>query len=139
MSAKILLDTNLWVYLYAKDPPERYSQVRQIVTTQFEDIVISTQILGELYNVLTRKNLTIIPEAKAIILEMVTTFPVLEIDTAKVLQALDISTRYQYSYWDSLVIATALLADCQTLYSEDMHHQQVIENKTQILNPFKQL
>jgi predicted nucleic acid-binding protein len=139
MPAKILLDTNLWVYLYAKDPPERYSQVRQIVTNQFEDIVISTQILGELYNVLTRKNLTTPPEAKVIILEMATSFPVLEIDTAKVLQALDINTRYQYSYWDSLVIATALLADCQTFYSEDMHHQQVIENRTQILNPFAQL
>ena len=68
---------------------------------------------------------------------MATIFPVLEIDTAKVLQALDISTRYQYSYWDSLVIATTLLAGCQTLYSEDMHHQQVIDEKMQILNPFE--
>ncbi len=58
MPAKILLDTNLWVYFYAKNPPEKYNQVRQIVTNKFEEIVISTQILGELYNVLTRKNMT---------------------------------------------------------------------------------
>ncbi len=137
MPAKILLDTNLWVYLYAKDPAEKYDQVRQIVADQFESIVISSQILGELYHVLTRKNLTTVSEAKAIIVEMVTNFPVLEIDTVKVLQALDINTQYQYSYWDSLVIATALLADCQTLYSEDMHHQQKIEKKMDILNPFE--
>ncbi len=136
MPAKILLDTNLWVYLYAKNQPNHATQVRKIVVSQFESIVVSTQILGELYHVLTRKNLTSPPEAKAIILEMITNFPILEIDTTKVLQALDINARYGYSYWDSLVIATALWANCHILYSEDMHHQQVVEDKTQIINPF---
>jgi len=137
MPANIFIDTNLWVYLYAKDPPEKYGQVRQLVIGQFEQIIISTQILGELYHVLTRKNLTTPAKAQTIVVEMATSFPVLDIDTAKVLQALDISARYQYSYWDSLVIAAALLADCQTLYSEDMQHQQVVNKKLQILNPFE--
>jgi len=136
MPAKILLDTNLWVYLYAKNPPQRSARIREIIANQFDAIVASTQILGELYHVLTRKNLISSPEAKAIILEMITDFPILEIDTAKVLQALDISARYGYSYWDSLIIATALLADCHTLYSEDMQHQQMVD-KLQILNPFE--
>jgi predicted nucleic acid-binding protein len=137
MPARILLDTNLWVYLYAKNPPEKYESVHQLVADQFEGIVTSTQILGELYYVMTRKNLTPASEAKTIVSEMLATFPVLAIDTANVLLALDINTRYQYSYWDSLVIATALLSDCQSLYSEDMQHQQVIDDKVQLLNPFK--
>ena len=66
MTARILLDTNLWVYLYAKDPLEKYEQIRQIVTNQFETIIISTQILGELYHVLTRKDLITVAEAKTI-------------------------------------------------------------------------
>ena len=136
MPAKIFVDTNLWVYLYAKNPPEKYGQVRQLVADQFEEVIISTQILGELYHVLSRKNLIPPPEAQTIVVEMAASFPVLEIDTAKVLQALDISTRYQYSYWDSLVVATALSVNCQALYSEDMHHQQVVNEKMQILNPF---
>ncbi|GIK42875.1 MAG: twitching motility protein PilT [Chloroflexota bacterium] len=136
MTAKILLDTNLWVYLYAKNPPEKYQAVYQIVADQFETIVVSTQILGELFNVLTRKNLISPSEAKTIILEMATTFPILSIDTANVLLALDLNSHFQYSYWDSLVVATALLADCQVLYSEDMQHQQVIDGKMQLLNPF---
>jgi predicted nucleic acid-binding protein len=136
MPAKILLDTNLWVYLYAKNPSEKYQAIHQIVANRFETIVVSTQILGELFNVLTRKNLVSSGDAKTIILEMATTFPILSIDVANVLLALDINSRFQYSYWDSLVIATALLADCQMLYSEDMHHQQVIDGKTQLLNPF---
>lgn len=137
MPANIFIDTNLWVYLYAKNPPEKYGQVRQLIINQFEQIIISTQILGELYHVLTRKNLTTPAKAQTIVVEMATSFPVLEIDTAKVLQALDISDRYQYSYWDSLVIAAALLAECQILYSEDMQHRQVVNEKLQILNPFE--
>jgi predicted nucleic acid-binding protein len=137
MPANIFIDTNLWVYLYAKNPPEKYGQIRQLVTDQFEGTILSTQILGELYHVLTRKDLTTSAKAQTIVVEMATSFPVLDIDTSKVLQALDISTRLQYSYWDSLVIATALLADCQILYSEDMHHQQIVDEKLHILNPFE--
>ena len=86
---------------------------------------------------MTRKNLRTKEDAKEIILEMATTFPVFEIDTLKVLQALDINSRYEYSYWDSLVISTALVHDCQIIYSEDMHHNQSIEDKVQIVDPYK--
>ena len=136
MPDKIFLDTNLWVYFYAKNPLEKSGQVRRIVASRFEDIVISTQTLGELYNVFIRKKLTTSDQAQAIVIEMATHLPVLEIDTPKVLQVLAVNARYHYSYWDSLVIATALLAECEMLYSKDMHHQQLIDDKLRILNPF---
>lgn len=136
MSDKILLDTNLWVYLYTPSTPHKYEPIKQILVDHFQTIILSTQILGELYNVLTRKQLRTPTQARTIILEMSTTFPVLEIDTPKVWQALDINAKYQYSYWDSLIIATALLGDCQTLYSEDLHHTQQIEDRVQIINPY---
>jgi predicted nucleic acid-binding protein len=135
MSAKIFIDTNLWVYLYAKSPEEKYIKIRRIISEQFQSVVISTQILGELYTVLTRKKIRTQEEAKEIILEMITTFPVVEIDALKVLQALNINTKYGYSYWDSLIISTALANDCNTLYSEDMQHNQVVD-KVQIVNPY---
>jgi predicted nucleic acid-binding protein len=50
--------------------------------------------------------------------------------------ALDINLNYGYTYWDSLVIATALQHDCDSLYSEDMQANQLIEQKTRIINPF---
>lgn len=53
-----------------------------------------------------------------------------------VIKALNIKNRYQYSYWDSLIIATALKTDVKTLYSEDMSHSQVIDNRLTIINPF---
>ncbi|GAB4289651.1 MAG: hypothetical protein Fur0025_24150 [Oscillatoriaceae cyanobacterium] len=60
----------------------------------------------------------------------------LDIDSVVLLKALDINEMYNYSYWDSLLIATALSNDCSILYSEDMQHNQLIENKTRIINPF---
>ncbi|MEY3882473.1 MAG: hypothetical protein RIQ94_3269 [Pseudomonadota bacterium] len=48
----------------------------------------------------------------------------------------EIALRYQFSNWDSLIIAAALLAKCDILYSEDMQHNQVIDGQLTILNPF---
>jgi len=47
----------------------------------------------------------------------------------------DIQDRYAYSWWDTLVITAALFLDCKYLLSEDMQHQQKINNLT-IINPF---
>lgn len=136
MKNKILLDTNIWVYLYAKFPLEKSNTSRIILLSNLDSIIISTQILGELYHVLTRKKIVSLVEAKTIVLELSSNFLVTEIDTIKVLQALDINSKYQYSYWDSLIIATALNQNCSIIYSEDMQHNQLIENKITIINPF---
>lgn len=135
MNGKILIDTNLWVYLYAKSSQKKHVRVRQVVADHFQAIVISTQILGELYHVLTKKSLTTKEQARTVVLEMMTVFPVLEIDPIQVVQAMDINLKYGYSYWDSLVIATALSRDCSLVYSEDMGHNQMIEGRIRIVNP----
>jgi predicted nucleic acid-binding protein len=44
--------------------------------------------------------------------------------------------KYHYSWWDSLVLASALENGCQIVYSEDMQHEQVIEDSLKIINPF---
>ena len=51
--------------------------------------------------------------------------------------AMDIKKRYRFSYWDSLIIASALENNCSILYSEDMQHSQVIEDNLKIINPFE--
>ena len=53
-----------------------------------------------------------------------------------VFQACTIADKYQYSFYDSLIIASAIEAECQILYSEDMQHNQFIEGKLKIINPF---
>jgi predicted nucleic acid-binding protein len=135
MTDRIFIDTNIWVYFYAKDPPEKFQKIREIINSDSPEIIVSTQTLGELFYVLTKKKFTSASDAVNIISELGNDFPVVAIDTSKVLQAVKIQLKYGYSYWDCLIIATALLSDCSILYSEDMQHGQLIDNKTQILNP----
>lgn len=48
-----------------------------------------------------------------------------------------LAERYGYSHYDSLILATALMIGCDTLYTEDMQHGQVINQQLTLLNPFK--
>ena len=136
MSDNVLIDTNIWVYLYALNPPAKREKAQQLIDGSFQNIVVSSQILGELYHVLTRKGLQDPSSAREIVVETVGAFFVAEIGVEHVLEAMSLHQHYRYSYWDSLVIATALLNGCRSLYSEDMQHGQVIEDKVQIINPF---
>jgi predicted nucleic acid-binding protein len=60
-----------------------------------------------------------------------------DIDTIK--YAYKIKDKYKFSYFDSLIIATALNHNCQILYTEDMQHNQIIEDKLKIINPFEDI
>ena len=51
-------------------------------------------------------------------------------------KASEVRNKFYFSYWDSLVMASALNNRCSILYSEDMQHNQVIENQLKIINPF---
>ncbi len=46
--------------------------------------------------------------------------------------------KYNLSFWDSLIISSALLGQANYLYSEDMQHGLIIEKKLEIINPFQQ-
>lgn len=132
----VFIDTNLWVYLYSQSPQEKHQVIKDLVDSHFDEVITSTQVVGELYNVFVRKGFMTKQAAKEIVLETMMTFPMITIDTSIIFKALEINERYDYSYWDSLVLATALLNNCTILFSEDMQGDQVLENKTTIINPF---
>jgi predicted nucleic acid-binding protein len=44
--------------------------------------------------------------------------------------------RYDFQIFDSIVVASALEADCSILFSEDMQHSQIVDGRLQIMNPF---
>ena len=93
-------------------------------------------MLSETANV-TLKKLTFSLSETAKLLAMLETICRVEIVTPATLQrALDITGRYGFSWFDSLIIASALEAECDTLYTEDLQHGQVIEDKLTITNPF---
>ena len=136
MKDRVFIDTNLWVYLYSDET--KGSIIRNIVNKYFCSIVISTQVLGELFNVLIKKIRRPKEEAKDIISNLITNFGIKGIEELLVLKAIEINIKYKYSYWDSLIIASALEAGCYILYTEDMQNGQIIEGRLGIVNPFEE-
>jgi len=136
MKGKVFVDTNLWIYLYSDNP--KGTIVRSIVDEYFADIVISTQVLGEFFNVMVRKIGKQKEEAREMVMDLFRAFKVVEVRKSSLIKALEVSIRYKYSYWDSLIIASALEAGCSILYTEDMQNGQIIEGKLRIVNPFEE-
>lgn len=100
---------------------------------------ISLQVINECSNVLRRKqqksfaDIQIILDSLLILTELV----VVNLDTVR--HAWRIGERYGYSYYDSLIIASALAADCAVLYSEDLQSNQRIAGVLRIVSPFRAL
>jgi predicted nucleic acid-binding protein len=51
-------------------------------------------------------------------------------------RAIEVAERYKFSLYDSVIVASAHLAGCKTLYAEDLQHRQIIEGQLTITNPF---
>ena len=135
MTDRIFIDTNLWVYLFSDDIEKRRAAC-ELIRDNFKTIHVSSQVLGELFNVLTKKKITGLEKAQKIVDRISNDFFVLSIDKEIVKIAITVKLRYGYSYWDSLIIASALKVKARILYSEDLRHNQTIENELKILNPF---
>ncbi|MCF8370013.1 MAG: PIN domain-containing protein [Bacteroidales bacterium] len=99
---------------------------------------MSTQVLNELVNVLAYKlRVKTKEETREIISDLMETFEVSIITNQMIVKAIEISIKYQYRFFDSLMISCALEKGCKILYSEDMQDNQVIEDTLTIINPFR--
>lgn len=129
------MDTNILIYLYSNDDLWKKQIVSEIVTNTNE-IVISTQVLTEFSNIGFRKLNLATFEIMATLDELAANFEINTNTLKTIKQAISIKGKYHYSWFDSLIIAAALESNCTTLYSEDMHNQQLIEGSLVIVNPF---
>ena len=133
MKDDVFIDTNLWIYLYSN--MEKGNKIKELIDERYGNIIISTQILSEFFWTLTRKGFKSKKEAREIIIELSENFRVVSIKQNTVISAIDLHLIYGYSYWDSLVVASALENGCKTLFSEDLQSGQLIENKLKVTNP----
>lgn len=135
MPAKAFLDTNVLIYLYSEDESEKANLALQCA--QEPGAWISTQVLNEVSNVMRRKQKLTYPDILNVVLELQNNFQVATVTPRTIEQALLLGERYRYSYFDSLMLASALEQGCAVLYSEDMQNGQVIEGSMTIINPFE--
>ncbi len=125
-------DTNVLIYLASGDEAKA-DRAEALVATGG---VISVQVLNELLNVARRKMRLSWSDARAV-LETVRGLLSVEAVTVAIHEsAVALAERYNLAIYDSVIVASALAANCETLWSEDMQHGLLIEDCLRILNPF---
>ena len=137
MTEKCFVDTN--VFIYAVDKGAGYKQkLAAALMERFKlDVrgVVSTQILQEFYVVAVGKlrmdSLTV-----QTALDKICGLEVVLVDITLIRAAIDCSILNRISFWDALIVTAARKANCETLWTEDMNHGQVIQG-VRIENPFR--
>ena len=135
MNDNVFLDTNILVYLYSEDEPAKQS-VAVNIFDRF-GCVTSTQVINEFCAVCLRKFKMPADEVHRAIAEIAENCKLCYIDMGVIQNALLLHDKYGYTYYDCLVLASAIDNGCRCLCSEDMQHNQFIEGKLKIINPFK--
>lgn len=126
------LDTNAVLYLMHEDN-RKSDRIENLLR---QSPTISVQVLNETANVLRRKfswPYDDIDEFLSMVRMLTTVVP---LDEAVHTTGLAVAARYQLSIYDAMIVAAALLSDCEVLYSEDMQDGLRIDEDLRIVNPF---
>jgi predicted nucleic acid-binding protein len=134
MPDKVFIDTNIFIYYQRSDNPQKQSIAKNLLESN--NCAASTQVLSEISNVLTKKYPTLEKEIELFLHDITEFCEVVTISKSLIFRALKLHFKYKFSFFDSLIIASALEANSNILYSEDMQHGQLIENTLEIVNPF---
>lgn len=136
---RVFVDTNIFVYSMDASTPDK-----QVVASQWLRSLWSSrkgrtslQALREFYNVVTRKTRPGLPRetAQALVRDLLTWNPA--DDNPVILNsAWQVEDRYGLSFWDSLIVASAMQQGCAVLLTEDLQHGQVFEGLITVKNPF---
>jgi predicted nucleic acid-binding protein len=130
----VFLDSNIVLYALGNDEKKAHAlDLLMALPAPY----LSTQVINECSHVLRRKVKRSPAEVRQDLSAVITLVNLVDVSLNEIYTAWRLSERYGYSHYDSLILATALMSGCSILYSEDMQHQQVIDNQLTIINPFK--
>jgi predicted nucleic acid-binding protein len=127
------IDTNVVIYLASEDT----KKAERAEAVLAEAAVIGVQVLNETANVLRRKlgfSWSEIQEFLVPLRELADVVPLTQ-ETHD--RALELAERHGFAFYDALIVAAALEAGCERLWSEDMHDGLVVEGTLTIRNPFR--
>jgi predicted nucleic acid-binding protein len=125
LNANVVISSLQWA-----DPADLEQTRKQRVATELIDrldqanaVVISTQVLGEFFNAITRKGVRPLTAAEgASAVELLAKFPVVSTDVNLVRAAIQRSQTSKISFYDALIVEAAIRAGASILYTEDLHH-----------------
>jgi predicted nucleic acid-binding protein len=138
MSESAFIDTNIFVYAHLQEEGNPKCDAALALLENLPTVICSTQVLNEYYSAMLKNKVAenLIQDNVEQIIEF-SNVAVVQVNTLRLAHQLRL--KYRFSYWDCLILASALEANCAVLYSEDMQHGQVINEAVRIVNPFEGL
>ena len=136
--AKVFVDTNILVYGYDLSDGEKHDKAKEIIKDLWNtgDGFISTQVAQEFFVTVTKKIAKPLNAAKAKeVLKDLLKWKTVVVDGPLILDAIDIHEKHRYSFWDSLIVASAAEGGATSILSEDLSDKQKIKGVV-IRNPF---
>jgi predicted nucleic acid-binding protein len=136
MAGKVFRDSNIWLYLFLKDDTNKCMVAEEYISKNAQNsMFITYQVINEVTNQLIQNNFseTIIKESIEYMYKICT---IHNFSKEIILLASSLREKHSISFWDSIIIASALNSGCSTLATEDMHDGLKIENMV-IKNIFK--
>ena len=135
MKDKIFIDTNIIIYCYSNSEMEKRIICQKLFET-YSELNISKQVINEMTNILFKKFKLSSFDIKNTIEQISNIVFTCDFNFDTQIKAIELKDKYNLQYYDALIIATALENHCNIIFSEDMQHNQIIENKLTIINPF---
>jgi predicted nucleic acid-binding protein len=136
------VDSNIWLYrlldnqsLSDDERLRKRNVANELTATQ--GIIVSTQVINEVCVNASKKAGLTEEQIKRLVQSFESRCVVVSLNTSHLIRASDLRVQYKFSFWDSLIVASALSAKAKTLYSEDMHDGLIVANELEIVNPFK--
>lgn len=140
MKDKVFFDTNILFYAFSTQEKSKQQISVGLLSQAMKKGTgwVSVQVLNELYvNFLKKAPLIPVSEAQQLIYKISHSLNVTAMTTTVIYKAFQIQNWYQISFWDSLIAASALLAGCTILFTEDLQHNQLLDT-VKVINPFVQ-
>src|SRR6266545_8142954 len=131
------IDTNIWLYAFSTSQDKLKSQQAKMLLRRTPQIALCTQVVNEVSVNLLRKFQADERDIRKLVRSLYRKYLIIEFNRTILLQASDLRIAYQVSYWDSLIIASALVVGATTLYSEDTHDGLIVNNQLTVVNPLK--
>lgn len=133
---RIALDTNVLAYAEGVNGPERKAQAMDLIERlPSGSVVLPVQTLGELFQLLLRKQKRTAAEARTAILAWRDTYALIETSEEVLVAAVELAVAHRFSFWDGLVLSAAGEGGCRLLLSEDLQ-DGFTWNGVTVANPF---
>jgi len=117
--------------------PKKTDRAKTLIETQ-SAVFVSIQVINEACVNLIKKAYFSEQQIQQLIESFYAKYVVVELSKPVVLKASALRRQHALSFWDSLIVASALATDATVLYSEDRQNGLVVENRVGIVNPFKE-